>query len=229
VAMPRTADPLSQASVIDLKYSWPITCGALVADDTALRETSEALTIAESSGDDMALAVALEALGFVLVHHDSPADRERGVTALTQVREMCLSNRFSLSELPLVDVYIAREMARRGVHDGAITLMRTATDALCSAGQLLSFGISATCVLVETLLERGGEDDVAEAQAAVDRLAREPGDDMDIRNITLLRLRALLARARTDNVVYRDLAERYRAMATELGFEGHIAWAEAMP
>ena len=229
VAMPRTADPLSQASVIDLKYSWPITCGALVADDTALRETSEALTIAESSGDDMALAVALEALGFVLVHHDSPADRERGVTALTQVREMCLSNRFSLSELPLVDVYIAREMARRGVHDGAITLMRTATDALCSAGQLLSFGISATCVLVETLLERGGEDDVAEAQAAVDRLAREPGDDMDIRNITLLRLRALLACARTDNVVYRDLAERYRAMATELGFEGHIAWAEAMP
>ena len=56
-----------------------------MADDTALRETSEALTIAESSGDDMALAVALEALGFVLVHHDSPADRERGVTALTHV------------------------------------------------------------------------------------------------------------------------------------------------
>ena len=46
--------------------------------------------------------------------------------------------------------------------------------------------------------------------------------------ITLLRLRALLARARGDDVAYRDLASRYRAMAESLGFEGHIAWAEAM-
>ena len=49
-----------------------------------------------------------------------------------------------------------------------------------------------------------------------------------IRDIWLLRLRALLARARGDDVAYRDLAIRYRAMAKSLGFEGHIAWAEAM-
>ena len=46
--------------------------------------------------------------------------------------------------------------------------------------------------------------------------------------ITLLRLHALLARARGDDVGYRDLASRYRAMAESLGFEGHIAWAQAM-
>ena len=46
--------------------------------------------------------------------------------------------------------------------------------------------------------------------------------------ITLLRLRALLARARGDDVDYQDLARRYRAMAESLGFEGHIAWAAAM-
>ena len=28
---------------------------------------------------------------------------------------------------------------------------------------------------------------------------------------------------------YRDYRDRYRAMATSLGFEGHIVWAEAMP
>jgi hypothetical protein len=44
----------------------------------------------------------------------------------------------------------------------------------------------------------------------------------------LLRLRTLLAGARGDDVAYRDLVSRYRAMVTELGFEGHIAWAEAM-
>lgn len=49
-----------------------------------------------------------------------------------------------------------------------------------------------------------------------------------MRDITLLRLRALLARARGENVAYRDLLRRYRAMAESLGFEGHTAWAEAM-
>jgi len=46
--------------------------------------------------------------------------------------------------------------------------------------------------------------------------------------IMLLRLRALLARWRGDEVAYPDLVCRYRAMAESLGFEGHIAWAEAM-
>ena len=41
-------------------------------------------------------------------------------------------------------------------------------------------------------------------------------------------VRALLARARGDDVAYRDLVGRYRAMAESLGFEGHITSAEAM-
>ena len=42
-------------------------------------------------------------------------------------------------------------------------------------------------------------------------------------------MRALLARAHGDMTGYRDYRDRYRDMATSLGFEGHIAWAEAMP
>ena len=49
-----------------------------------------------------------------------------------------------------------------------------------------------------------------------------------VRDITLLRLRVLMARACGDDIAYKDLASRYRAMAESLGFEGHIAWAEAM-
>jgi hypothetical protein len=82
---------------------------------------------------------------------------------------------------------------------------------------------------VETLLERGAEGDVAEAQSVIDRLANLPDDGSAMRKLTLLRLRALLARARGDDHAYRDLVGRYRAMAQSLGFEGHIAWAEAMP
>ncbi|MGO9151964.1 hypothetical protein [Mycobacterium sp.] len=50
-----------------------------------------------------------------------------------------------------------------------------------------------------------------------------------IRDIWLLRLRALLARAHGDDAAYAHFWDRYRDMAKTLCFEGHIAWAEAMP
>ena len=50
-----------------------------------------------------------------------------------------------------------------------------------------------------------------------------------LNEIALLRLRALLAQARGDAAAYRDYRDRYRDMATSLGFEGHMQWAEAMP
>ncbi len=64
---------------------------------------------------------------------------------------------------------------------------------------------------------------------AITRLADAPADEgLMLREIWLLRLRALLARAHGDDTAYRDYRDRYREMATTLGFEGHIAWAEAM-
>jgi hypothetical protein len=62
------------------------------------------------------------------------------------------------------------------------------------------------------------------------RLAAAPIDaGLAVRDIWLLRLRALLARAHRDSAAYADCRDRYRDMAKMLGFEGHIAWAEAMP
>jgi hypothetical protein len=108
--------------------------------------------------------------------------------------------------------------------------MRAAVDDLVRTGQLLQWGIPATAVLVETLLDRGTESDVAEAEVAIERIAAAPSDDgLVIRDIWLLRSRALLARARGEGVNYLEFVNRYRDMAVSLGFEGHIAWAEAMP
>ena len=76
----------------------------------------------------------------------------------------------------------------------------------------------------------GSDSDLLEAEAAIERLAAVPTDPgFVLHELPLLRLRALLASARRDATAYRDYRDRYRAMATSLGFEGHMKWAEAMP
>ena len=130
--------------------------------------------------------------------------------------------------VPLAEVLAARESARCGDRDSAISVMRAAVDELHQAGRL-GWEVRSTDILVETLLDRGAEGDLAEAQQAIDWLANLRADhDSAMLEITLLRLRVLLARARGDDVAYRELVSRYRAMAESLGFEAHIALAEAM-
>jgi hypothetical protein len=220
--------PMSYALVI-YAHGFAIAGGVLLADDAALRDVEEALAIAERSSEDFALGLARWALGVALVHRESLAERERGLAVLGQVRDMCLEGRFYLFVLPMVDVWVTRERARCGDRDGGIPQMCAAIDDLFRAGQQL-YAVPATGFLVETLLERGAGGDVQEAEAAIDRLAAVESDDgLVLRDLWLLRLRALLAKARGDESAYRDYRNRYRAMATSLAFEGHIAWAEAMP
>jgi class 3 adenylate cyclase len=153
---------------------------------------------------------------------------QRGLELLSQVRDMCMHQRFPLSELPIIDLYAGRELANSGDRDGAIGVIRKSLDDLFTHGQT-AYCVAATGVLVETLLDRGAESDVAEAEAAIARLAAAPAEGSVIRDVWLLRLRALLARARGDENGYLDCRDRYRALATSLGFEGHVAWAEVMP
>jgi class 3 adenylate cyclase len=229
--MARSVDPLSYAMVVAYAYFPGILWGVLVADDRAISEIDDAVGIAERSGDDLAVSNARGTLGMALVHRQTAGERDRGQTLLAEVSDVFLRRGHNLAELPMLNVYSARERARRGEFDDAIPLMRAAVDHLFRQGQLLlGYGVSATGVLVETLLDRGADGDLVEAEAAIERLAAAPADeDLAIRDIWLLRLRALLAQAHGDDERYRDYRDRYRDMARTLGFEGHIAWAEAMP
>jgi hypothetical protein len=164
-----------------------------------------------------------------VTHRPTDAERDRGQEPLAEVSEEFVRREHNLADLPIVNVYLARERARRGDRDEAIPLMRTAVDDLVRQGQLLGFGIPATGVLVETLLDRGADGDVSEAEAAIERLATAPAEEGPaLHDIWLLWLRALLFKAHGDDVAYRNYRDRYRAMAESLGFEGHIAWAKAM-
>jgi class 3 adenylate cyclase len=227
--MARSADPLTYSGVAALGYFPGISSGALAADDRAVREIEDALGIAERAGNDMAPSFARMALGVALAHRHTAAQRDRGLTLMAEVSDVFARHAHNLADRPLVQVYMAREMAWRGDLDEAIPLMRAATDHLVREGQLLAWGIPATGVLAQTLLDRGADGDVAEAEAVIERLAIAPADeDRVIRDIWLLRLHALLARAHSDAAAYTELRDRYRDMATTLGLEGHMKWAKEM-
>ena len=221
-------DLLSQAIVVAFKYLHTIHIGALQAGDDVVREIDEATKMAERFSDDIAVGMTASTLGAALVHRDSRSEIARGVDVLAGVADMCRHERFYLSELPMADLYTAWARAKLGDVDASIPVIRDAVDRMFERGQL-AWCIAASGILVETLLKRGTDGDVREAEAAIDRLAETVVDDLPVRDVWLLRLRALLAHAHGDETAYRDYRDRYRDMATSLGFEGHIAWAEAMP
>jgi hypothetical protein len=228
VAMARRSNPETLAGAVAWTYGFAMQYGVLRASDSAVRASEEAVQAAQRASSDRALGLAGYALAVGLLDRDAAADRHRGLELMMQTRDIWL-RKPALFQIPVTDLWTARETARRGDRDAAIPVMRQAVDELRQAGHLF-YGVWGTGLLVETLLERGTEGDLAEAQKAIDGLAVLWVDDGSaMREITLLRLRALLTRVRSDNVAYRDLVSRYRAMAESLGFEGHIAWAEAMP
>jgi adenylate cyclase len=227
VAMARAVDPTTLSGVMYCTYAFAIPYGAVLPDATALRDTADTLALAEQSGDDIAVETARTARGLTLVQRGGP-QREAGFDLLAQAREAAMQQRFGKTVVPIVDIHIAKERIRLEELDGAIELSRNVVDELFDSGGSV-WSALATAVLVEALLRRGADGDLAEAQAAIDRLAAVPTDrGFVLHDIPLLRLRALLSRARGDEAGYRDYRDRYRKLATELGFEGHIALAGAM-
>ena len=221
-------DPGGLGGVMWFTYAYAIPYGVLLPDATALRDTAEFLSMAEQSGDDLAVDLARGVHGLALAYQEGSA-RERGFALLAKVRERCANNQFALTNLPIIDVHIVREKARTGDIGGAIVLARAVADELFNSGGCFWTALAATA-LVEALVQRGGEGGLDEAENAMDQLAAVPTDPgLVLNEISLLRLRALLARARGNEAAYRDYRDRYRGMATSLGFEGHMNWAEAMP
>lgn len=229
VAMARRSnDSLTFGGVVVWTYGHAIPCGVLRPDDPTVRIIEEALQTAEPTSNDLALGMAQYTLGVALLSRGAAADRDRGLQLMVQARDIWRRKHVAHQMVPIIELWTAREMARRGERDAAVPVVREVVDALHRKG---SFGYSAwaTSVLVETLLERGAGGDLAEAREAIDRLANLPVNHSSaIIEIALLRLRAGLARARGDDVAYVDLFSRYRAKAESLGFEGHIDWAEKM-
>jgi adenylate cyclase len=226
IAMAAPLDPTSYVFALLWKYVASVPFGALPADATAMRETTEALRIAESFSDDFVLGMGRLSRGLVLVTRDGP-EREAGIDLFSQARDMAVAERFSLSALTIVDPEFSMEKARNGDLDGAVDLTRPVVDGAYESGDMIWRG-RATEVLVQLLIQRGSVEDLQEAEAAIDRLADVPTDPgFVLHELPLLRSRALLAQAHGDEKGHRKFVEGHRAKAAAAGFEALLAIAES--
>jgi adenylate cyclase len=227
IAMARTVDVHSYLATVLLKYGFAVQVGALPPGPAAERDTIEALVSAEHSGDDFAVDAARLCRAIVLAKQGDSHSETVG-RLLAEAREAAMRHGYAQNAVRIVDTELAKEKARIGEIDAAIQLARALVDYLYDTGEMVTRGVTTT-VLVESLLQRGTNADIKEAQAAIDRLAAVPTDPgFVLFEIPLLRLRALLARANGDEAGYRDFADRYRKRANDVGYEAHIAMAEAM-
>lgn len=226
VDMARRSNAETFSGVIAWTYGFAMQYGVLRTQESLLRAAEEAVQSAQRASSDRALGLAAYTLAVALLDQDDAADRRRGVELMRQAHDIWLRKNAQFL-IPVTDVWIARDAARQGDRDAAIGTIRRAVDELWNGYPVYAaWGIG---VLVELLLDRGADGDVAEAESAIDRMGiLWAGGRSAIRDITELRLQALLARAHGDRLSYRDLARRYRTVAESLGFEQHLEWARAM-
>lgn len=226
VAMARRSNAETFSGVIAWSYGFALQHGVLQADEALKCACEDALQTAQKASNDRAMGLAGYTLAVWLLIQEAEADRRRGLELMLQTRDVWLRRNIRFL-IPVTEVWAARETASSGDRDAAISVMRQAVGELRRGYPC--YALWGTGVLVETLLERAGEGDLTEAHAAVawltDLAAESPSAMVEI---TLLRLHALLSRARGDEIAYMHLATRYRDMAESLVFDGHTAWARAM-
>lgn len=227
-SMAKMTEPITRSAAMYFTYIIAIVNGVVLPTAAIRREAEEAMSMAEQSGENVALAQGQQYLGIVLVRLGG-GSRARGFQLLEQVRSSTLEHHYNLSVVPLIDTLAAQEKLRAGDFTNAISQSRAALNLFYQNDDAIWTGYG-TNVLVEALLRRGTESDVRDARVAVDRLALLPVEPaVVVHRLWLLRARVLLARASGDEGAYGDLRDSYRKMANDLGFEGHTAMAEALP
>ncbi len=192
--------------------------GVAKVNDTELSVMEAALEAARESSNDTILAIGMYSLAGALLRCDDDGKRRRGLELMKETRDLTERER-AFFLLPVADVWIAREAARRGDRDAAISVMRASVDELRGARRL-GYGLLCTDLLAVTLLERGTTDDLAEVRSLIEWLAAAmPGRDCALRDVMVLRSSALLAGARGDHDAAEDFALRCRMMAETVDYE----------
>ncbi|OBK72802.1 cyclase [Mycobacterium sp. 1274761.0] len=228
IAMQRQVDPNPAALVVPIShaYAFRILNGNVACDETTLRDTAEALRLAEHCGNDVGLALARVTRGLALIG-STDTDRGESLELIRQGRDAHHRQHNALGAA-VADIGFAHLHIAAGNFDTAVDTARQTVARLFDCGESLAVG-PAVATLVEALLGRGSDEDVCEASTVVDRLAATPVEPgFVLYEVHLLRLHALLAHARHEEEMYCHFRDRYRSLATSLGFDGHMKRAAEM-
>jgi adenylate cyclase len=226
IAISRDADAVSRIGIATYCYQ-ALLHGVLVIDDAVLAEIADVTTTAEKSAEDINVVLAQMMMGFALVERGG-SEADRGFRMLAELRETCLEQRYALNTTAPLLLWQAIRLTAVGELDSAVEKAQIAVEESFSEDNLMNADV-VIASLVEALIPRRAARDLDRATAAIERLAAaKPGQRWAIRDIYVLRLRALLADANGDDVAYREFRDRYRAMAHQHGYEGHLRYAEEM-
>ncbi|MGV0743669.1 ATP-binding protein [Mycolicibacterium sp. XJ870] len=180
---------------------------------------------AESSGDTSGILCTKWSYGTALLR-GSRETRAEAIGMLEHVRSNCRANKFMTLVLPAVITDLARDAAQDGRRDEACVELRANFALHMGRGSKVYSG----CVgeaLVELLVERGAEEDLAEARHIVDQWqAQRPG--IPALDLWWLRSRALLAQAERDMQGYANLSAQYLRMCEKLNARGRLDAARSM-
>lgn len=225
VELGRSTDPTTHAYILAWTYGIEIAHGVRKADDVVLTVLGAAAEAVAKVSNDYALMLTEYSLGMALAHRDQTADRQRGGAILRRTLDT-LHDRIP-SLVPATEVWFGAEQARHGDRERVLPGMRRAVDELIQAGRI-GYCVAAAATLVEVLLAGGAEQELREAENLVGRLSALKGEhDSAMLDIMLLRMNAMLVAVRGDRDLP-TLLECYLQTARSLGFEGHVAWAEAL-
>ncbi|MDT5232042.1 MAG: hypothetical protein QOI39_2542, partial [Mycobacterium sp.] len=118
--------------------------GIVLPDETTLRETAESLTLAEQSGEDVALGLARCNRAVALVHGEGTS-RELGVELLAETRATAVQGGYSMTGIQTIDVVLAQERLMSRDLNAAIELSRVTADHLFDEGGLVGCRQSPRC------------------------------------------------------------------------------------
>jgi hypothetical protein len=134
----REEDPVTYAVAVSYKADL-VVLGFELADEALVKETRDALLLAESFGDAYGLSLARWAHKTALLRSGNPR-RDAGIDLLHQSGSGGLDIYGSL-----LDAELAAEMARQGRRDAPLETLRAVVQTEIDAGETLSSGLHLLC------------------------------------------------------------------------------------
>ena len=225
-------DGLRHARVLPpVSYALILSNGGLAAamgmyqPDDLIDEIREALRRAESFGDICGIIDAQFAYGTALLR-SSDASRDEAIEVLKRARSSIEKHKVQTNLMTTIGADLAIDAAREGLRDEAIDDLRALFALHVDGGIRVEVGCTAEA-LVRLLIERGQNDDFAEAHRMIEdwRLQRP---DIPAADLWWLKSRALVAKTEGDVAGYRELAKQYLALCQKLDARGRLAEAHEM-